>query len=160
MNLNQQALADLSMQIKRWGKEFGFAEIRIADVDLSHAEAELQQWLDAGYHGEMAYMASHGTKRSRPDELVPGTVRVISARMNYCLRLNNGVKRKKTCSRYRSYFSVRAWARLSQSITNQAATARRQNQSGGRRIWLSGVYRFSTGNGSGAGREIWPWLAR
>jgi len=83
VNLNQQALADLSMQIKRWGKEFGFAEIRIADVDLSHAEAELQQWLDAGYHGEMAYMASHGTKRSRPDELVPGTVRVISARMNY-----------------------------------------------------------------------------
>ncbi|MFZ6689216.1 tRNA epoxyqueuosine(34) reductase QueG [Undibacterium sp. SXout11W] len=71
------------MQIKRWGKEFGFAEVRIADVDLSHAEAELQQWLEAGYHGEMAYMASHGTKRSRPDELVPGTVRVISARMNY-----------------------------------------------------------------------------
>ena len=83
MNLNEQAFADLSMQIKRWGKEFGFAEVRIADVDLSHAEAELQRWLDAGYHGEMAYMASHGTKRSRPDELVPGTVRVISARMNY-----------------------------------------------------------------------------
>ena len=83
MNLNEQALADLSGQIKCWGKEFGFAEIRIADVDLSHAEAELQQWLDAGYHGEMAYMANHGTKRSRPDELVPGTVRVISARLNY-----------------------------------------------------------------------------
>ena len=83
MNLNEQALADLSAKIKQWGKDLGFAEIRIADTDLSQAEGQLQQWLEAGYHGEMAYMASHGTKRSRPAELVPGTVRVISARMNY-----------------------------------------------------------------------------
>jgi len=83
VSLSEQVLADLSAQIKSWGKECGFAEIRIADVDLSHAEAGLQAWLDAGYHGDMAYMAAHGTKRSRPAELVPGTVRVISARMNY-----------------------------------------------------------------------------
>lgn len=76
-------LAVLARTIKEWGRELGFAEVRIADVDLSHMEAPLQAWLDAGYHGEMDYMASHGMKRARPAELVPGTVRAISARMNY-----------------------------------------------------------------------------
>ncbi len=76
-------LAALARTIKQWGHELGFAEVRIADVDLAHMEAPLQAWLDAGYHGEMEYMASHGMKRARPAELVPGTVRAISARMNY-----------------------------------------------------------------------------
>ena len=76
-------LVSLARAIKQWGRELGFAEVRIADVDLSHMEAPLQAWLDAGYHGEMEYMASHGMKRARPAELVPGTVRAISARMNY-----------------------------------------------------------------------------
>ncbi|WP_426089471.1 tRNA epoxyqueuosine(34) reductase QueG [Janthinobacterium sp. PSPC1-1] len=76
-------LAVLARTIKEWGRELGFAEVRIADVDLSHMEAPLQAWLAAGYHGEMDYMASHGMKRARPAELVPGTVRAISARMNY-----------------------------------------------------------------------------
>ncbi len=53
------------------------------DLDLSEHEAHLQRWLDAGYQGEMDYMAAHGTKRSRPDELVPGTLRVVSLRMDY-----------------------------------------------------------------------------
>ncbi|MFZ6771350.1 tRNA epoxyqueuosine(34) reductase QueG [Undibacterium sp. SXout7W] len=81
--LTDDALVALAAQIKIWGRELGFAEVRMTDVDLSHAEAGLQAWLDAGYHGEMQYMAAHGTKRSRPAELVPGTVRVISARMSY-----------------------------------------------------------------------------
>ena len=76
-------LSELALSIKRWGRELGFADVRIADVDLAHAEAGLQAWLDAGRHGEMDYMASHGMKRARPAELVPGTVRVISARMDY-----------------------------------------------------------------------------
>lgn len=76
-------LAELARTIKRWGVELGFADVRIADVDLAHAEPGLQAWLDQGHHGEMDYMASHGMKRARPAELVPGTVRVISARMNY-----------------------------------------------------------------------------
>ncbi len=76
-------LAALALAIKGWGAELGFADVGIADVDLSHAEAGLQAWLDAGRHGEMDYMASHGLKRARPAELVPGTVRVISARMDY-----------------------------------------------------------------------------
>lgn len=73
----------LAQEIKQWGREAGFADVRITDVDLSHVEPGFQAWLDAGYHGEMAYMAAHGSKRWRPDELVPGTIRVISARMNY-----------------------------------------------------------------------------
>ena len=83
MQSTKSDLSDLALRIKRWGLELGFAEVRIADVDLRHAEAGLQAWLDAGRHGEMDYMASHGLKRARPDELVPGTVRVICARMDY-----------------------------------------------------------------------------
>jgi epoxyqueuosine reductase len=86
MSLSESNLAELASSIKRWGVELGFAEIRITDIDLSHAEAGLQAWLDAGMHGEMDYMATHGMKRARPAELVPGTVRVISARMNYLPR--------------------------------------------------------------------------
>ena len=74
-------LHELARAIKTWGAELGFADVRIADVDLAHAEAGLQAWLDAGCHGEMDYMASHGMKRARPNELVPGTVRAIVARM-------------------------------------------------------------------------------
>ena len=76
-------LPQLARAIKAWGLELGFADVRIADVDLAHLEAGLQAWLDAGCHGEMDYMASHGMKRARPAELVPGTVRAIVARMDY-----------------------------------------------------------------------------
>jgi epoxyqueuosine reductase len=76
-------LTQLAQSIKTWGAELGFADVRIADVDLAHLEAGLQAWLDAGHHGEMDYMASHGMKRARPAELVPGTVRAISVRMDY-----------------------------------------------------------------------------
>ncbi|MES2899035.1 MAG: tRNA epoxyqueuosine(34) reductase QueG [Pseudomonadota bacterium] len=79
----QPDLTELARSIKRWGAELGFADVRIADIDLAHAEAGLQAWLEQGHHGEMDYMASHGMKRARPAELVPGTLRVISARMDY-----------------------------------------------------------------------------
>lgn len=73
----------LALDIKKWGLELGFSEVGITDIDLSKHEAQLQRWLDLGYHGEMDYMAAHGMKRARPAELVPGTVRVISIKMNY-----------------------------------------------------------------------------
>jgi epoxyqueuosine reductase len=76
-------LDQLTAQIRQWGRELGFAAVGIADSDLSAAEAGLQTWLDQGFHGEMNYMAAHGTKRSRPAELVPGTVRIISVRLDY-----------------------------------------------------------------------------
>jgi epoxyqueuosine reductase len=74
---------ELAARIRQWGRELGFDAIGFAGTALDAAEAELATWLEAGFHGEMDYMASHGTKRSRPDELVPGTVSVITARMNY-----------------------------------------------------------------------------
>tara|TARA_Y100001956_G_scaffold11427_1_gene10340 strand:+ start:3547 stop:4665 length:1119 start_codon:yes stop_codon:yes gene_type:complete len=78
--MNYQELAD---KIKIWAQELGFQKVGICDIDLSDHEAELQKWLDAGYHGTMDWMARHGMMRARPNELLPGTVRVISARMNY-----------------------------------------------------------------------------
>ncbi|WP_299003508.1 tRNA epoxyqueuosine(34) reductase QueG [uncultured Shewanella sp.] len=76
-------LSRLAQQIKAWGKALGFAQVGICDTDLKSEEPKLQAWLDKGYHGEMAYMATHGMMRARPHELHTGTVRVISARMNY-----------------------------------------------------------------------------
>ncbi|WP_033375513.1 tRNA epoxyqueuosine(34) reductase QueG [Leeia oryzae] len=80
-------LTGLVADIKHWGLELGFSQIGIADTDLSAAEPELLAWLAKGYHGEMDYMARHGLKRARPSELLPGTVRVISARMPYLSEL-------------------------------------------------------------------------
>lgn len=73
----------LAQQVRAWGRELGFDAVAVTGVDLADAEAGLQQWLDSGFHGEMDYMARHGMMRARPAELVPGTLRVISVRMNY-----------------------------------------------------------------------------
>jgi len=73
----------LSSSIKRWGRELGFQAVGIADADLSAAEPRLLEWLEKGWHGEMEYMARHGALRARPAELRPGTLRVISCRMDY-----------------------------------------------------------------------------
>lgn len=73
----------LAQQIKIWAQELGFSQLGISGVSLPDAERQLQTWLDAGYHGEMDYMASHGMLRARPAELVPGTLRVLSVRMDY-----------------------------------------------------------------------------
>ena len=73
----------LAQQIKLWGTEIGFQQVGITDTDLSVEEPKLQAWLDKQYHGEMDWMARHGMMRARPHELHPGTLRVISVRMNY-----------------------------------------------------------------------------
>ncbi|MGC8118521.1 tRNA epoxyqueuosine(34) reductase QueG [Metapseudomonas otitidis] len=83
MPLSPQQLDELADAIKTWGRELGFQQVGISDVDLGEHEAHLQRWLEAGHHGEMDYMAAHGSKRSHPDELVPGTLRVVSLRMDY-----------------------------------------------------------------------------
>jgi len=76
-------LPALAVRIKAWGAELGFAKLGIAGIELEQDEAHLLNWLREGRHGAMEYMQRHGAKRSRPHELQPGTVRVISARMNY-----------------------------------------------------------------------------
>lgn len=86
-NLNAPAkaidLSSLSENIKLWGKALGFQKVGISDIDLKQQESKLQSWLDNNYHGEMEYMSKHGMKRARPDELLPGTLAVISVRMDY-----------------------------------------------------------------------------
>jgi epoxyqueuosine reductase len=78
-----QNYAALAIRIKDWGRALGFQQVGIADIDLEIAQRHLAAWIRADRHGEMAYMARHGTKRSRPAELVPGTLRVVSVRMDY-----------------------------------------------------------------------------
>ncbi|MDH4480418.1 MAG: tRNA epoxyqueuosine(34) reductase QueG [Rhodoferax sp.] len=73
----------MRLQLQQWGQELGFSQIGVAGVDLASAEPGLLAWLAQGYHGEMDYMQRHGLKRARPAELVPGTLSVITARMDY-----------------------------------------------------------------------------
>ncbi|MHB0985885.1 MAG: tRNA epoxyqueuosine(34) reductase QueG [Sulfuricella sp.] len=80
---SQFDLRQLAADIKAWGTELGFQAVGVAGTDLGQAEARLLEWLAQGCHGEMDYMANHGVKRSRPQELVPGTLRIVTARMAY-----------------------------------------------------------------------------
>jgi epoxyqueuosine reductase len=82
-NLSAAQLERLAGDIKELGRELGFTKVGVAAPNLAVDEQRLERWLEAGRHGEMAYMARHGRKRSRPAQLVPGTVRVICARMPY-----------------------------------------------------------------------------
>lgn len=76
-------IADISAKLPKWGAELGFDALGISSIDLSKAEQNLWAWLAQGFHGEMEWMQRHGTKRSRPAELLEGTVSIISVRMNY-----------------------------------------------------------------------------
>ena len=78
-----RALQTLADDIKHWGTALGFNQIGITDTALGDAEKNHQAWLEKGFHGDMDYMAKHGTKRTRPHELVPNTLRVISVRLDY-----------------------------------------------------------------------------
>jgi epoxyqueuosine reductase len=73
----------LTVDIRQWAEELGFQQIGITGIDLGTHRQYLQQWLDKHFHGEMRYMEQHGDKRSRPEQLLPGTIRVLSARMDY-----------------------------------------------------------------------------
>ena len=76
-------VAELAGHIRSWGRELGFQQVGFSGTDLAAHEAHLDKWLSLGYHGDMHYMQRHGTLRSRPQELHPGTIRVISVRMDY-----------------------------------------------------------------------------
>ncbi len=82
-NLSAAQLERLAGEIKQLGRDLGFAKVGVAATNLDADEAKLERWLAMGRHGAMAYMERHGRKRSRPADLVPGTIRVISARMSY-----------------------------------------------------------------------------
>ena len=86
---NHLDMQQLLQEINDWALELGFDQWGVSDLDLSQSEARLQAWLEKGFHGEMAYMAKHGKKRSQPAELIPGTVRVISVRLGYLMGNKN-----------------------------------------------------------------------
>ena len=73
----------LAQKIKTWGHELGFQHVGISDIDLSDSIPEFLAWLDKGYHGDMQFMAEHGSKRYKPAELLPGTASIVSVRMDY-----------------------------------------------------------------------------
>ena len=81
--MDKSQLAQLADAIKRRGRALGFQQVGVAGVDLGEAESRFRSWLARGFHGEMDYLSRHGSKRTRPAELVPGTVRVVSARLDY-----------------------------------------------------------------------------
>ena len=97
-------MAALAERIKQWGAELGFQAVGIADVDLSAAGGRLAEWLGMGWHGEMDYMARHAHLRERPADLVPGTVRVISCRMDY-LADEPGELAEELADRERAYIA-------------------------------------------------------
>jgi len=76
-------MQELAKKIKNWGTSLGFQQVGITDVDLSSYHADFHAWLSQQFHGEMHYMGRHIEKRLQPAELVPGTVRIISVRMDY-----------------------------------------------------------------------------
>ena len=76
-------MTTLRRQLDGWAREAGFQAVGVSDIELGEDEAHLKRWLDDGFHGDMDYMQRHGDKRTRPAKLVPGTLRVISARMDY-----------------------------------------------------------------------------
>jgi len=100
----------LVQQIRRWGGELGFQQIGISDVSLVRDEARLKAWLKLERHGEMHYMEKHGVKRSRPGLLIPRTVSVIAARMNY-LTENNARAAITLADQERGYVSRYALGR-------------------------------------------------
>ena len=85
--------AQVKKLLQKWSQELGFQQLDISDAELREDEKNLERWLDQGMHADMAYMRSHGTKRTRPEELVPGTVSVISVRINYLTEPNTAAAR-------------------------------------------------------------------
>ncbi|MDP6652601.1 MAG: tRNA epoxyqueuosine(34) reductase QueG, partial [Gammaproteobacteria bacterium] len=82
-------LPQLALDIKAWGADLGFQQIAITDVDLTNYSGHFEAWIDSKYHGVMQYMAENHQKRCHPDQLLPGTLRVIAVRMDYALDADN-----------------------------------------------------------------------
>ncbi|MEQ1528651.1 MAG: tRNA epoxyqueuosine(34) reductase QueG [Methylococcales bacterium] len=91
---NLETMAQLALSIKQWAQELGFQQVGITDTAIPEAETHLHNWLNQQFHGEMAYMHKHGLKRTRPELLLPGTLRVISVRMDYQTESADAMKQK------------------------------------------------------------------
>jgi len=122
-----EALHALKPTIRQWGRELGFAAIGFASTRLDGAERELMDWLAAGFHGDMDYMARHGADRAHPERLMPGTLGIISARLDYLpeaadAHANLAIPTRAYVARYalgRDYHRIvrRRLARLAERLT-------------------------------------------
>ena len=83
LTIEQIDYPQLAQQIKKWGQALGFQQVTITDTELSETGERLNQWLQKDYQGDMQWMSEHGEKRYHPEQLLPGTQRVISVRMDY-----------------------------------------------------------------------------
>lgn len=101
-NYPSQVLNDIRQLLTEWAAAEGFQQVGVTDVNMDAHEQHLQSWLDSGYAGEMQYMHAHGTKRSRPAELIPGTTRVLSFRLDY-LKSTNVEPEELICSDNKAY---------------------------------------------------------
>jgi epoxyqueuosine reductase len=81
--MDTEVMDRVEARVKRWGGELGFDAVAISGIDLAAEEARLLEWIGRGWHGGMDYMARHGARRARPAELVPGTISIVTVRMNY-----------------------------------------------------------------------------
>jgi epoxyqueuosine reductase len=115
-------IARLAGQIRQWGRDLGFQAVGIADADLSAAEPGLLAWLAQGWHGEMEYMAERGTLRARPAELKPGTLRVVSCRMDYSVSQEELFLEKKTHAYIARYARGRDYHKVLRSRLQKLAS--------------------------------------
>src|ERR1700679_3306016 len=143
----------LVTDIRRWSAELGFAQLGVAHIELARDEAHFLDWLRAGFNGEMAYMARHGVKRSRPAELLPRTVSCISVRMDYWPGGRGGRRSHARRPHRRVYLPLRAGARLPQAHACTPAASLRSYRERRRSLRLSRIHRQRTGFGEGTGAQ-------
>ena len=130
-------------------------------IDIPQDEQHLLRWLDAGFHGEMDYMRRHGVMRSRPRELAPGTIRVVSARMDYWPAEPPGTPRRCWAIRERGYVSRYALGRDYHKVLRAALARLAQELAAAHRpVRLSRLRRQRAGAGEGAGPQCRPRLDR
>ena len=142
----------LLKQIEVWAKELGFQQVGVSDTDLGKQELELKDWLAKGYHGEMEWMGAHGNKRSRPEELMPGTVRVISVRMDYLPADTDQIQILKSPDK--AYVSRYALGRDYHKIDSQTpVNAGQENRGRSARGRAARLCRQRTGHGASSGRK-------
>jgi epoxyqueuosine reductase QueG len=125
---SSELMQELAADISAWALDLGFQASGITDTDLSAAEARLMNWLHDGHHGEMQYMERHGTRRSRPADLVPGTVRIISVRMDYWPETASAVDdllQQPTTGFVSRYSLGRDYHKVLRSVTGHLSTAPR-----------------------------------
>jgi hypothetical protein len=133
-------LPALAQSIKDWGRELGFQQVGISGLDLAEHEQHLERWLEAGYHGEMDYMGAHGSKRSHPEELVPGTLRVVSLRMDY-LAGDTQMAQSTRPTGKSLRLALCLGPRLPQADPQTRATTGGQDSGGDWSVWLSRIRR-------------------